>query len=116
MRRGCMRHSCALWEALGYGFVVGLGWESIQVCAAHAVTYTDDGPRHFFALDVDKVKEVSGVVEPAGYMHLVSIVPAGDEKRSHTVVAQEVFVYYTALALVRDIRHPYASNAEAICF
>lgn len=51
------------------------------MCAAHAVTYTDDGPRHFLALDVDKVKEVSGMVEPAGYMHLVSIIPAADEKR-----------------------------------
>lgn len=85
MRRGCIRHSCALWEALGYEFVVGLGWESIQMCTAHAVAYPDDGPRHFFALDVDKVKEVSGVVEPAGYMHLVSIIPAADEKRKGLV-------------------------------
>lgn len=34
--------------------------------AAHAVADADDGPRHLFALDVDEVEEVAGVVEPAG--------------------------------------------------
>ena len=50
------------------------------MCTAHAVAYPDDGARHLFALDVDKVKEVSGVVEPAGYMHLVSINSRSDEQ------------------------------------
>lgn len=37
----------------------------LQVCATHAVANADDGPGHLGALDVDQVKEVSGVIEPA---------------------------------------------------
>lgn len=35
------------------------------MCAAHAMADSDDGPRHFLALDIDQVQKVSGVIEPA---------------------------------------------------
>lgn len=38
------------------------------------------------------------------------------EDQFHTVVAQEILIYNAALALVRDIRHPYTSDSEAISF
>jgi hypothetical protein len=45
------------------------------MCATHAVANADDGPGHLGALDIDQMKEVSGVIEPASCdivsMHLM---------------------------------------------
>jgi hypothetical protein len=75
----------------------------------------DDGPGHFRALDVDQVQEIPRMVEPAGWSGvLISIQQLHIIRSKHTVVAQDIFINHTALALVRDIGHPDAADAKAV--
>ena len=42
----------------------GSSMTDLQLRAAHAVGYADDGTRHFVSKVVDHVEQITGVVEP----------------------------------------------------
>lgn len=82
--------------------------------ASHAVSDSDDWPGHFSPLDVDEMKQVARVVEPACW--LVVSIPFGGGCGSLTVVAQGIFIDHTAFSFPGYVGHPDAPNAESSFF
>lgn len=87
----------------------------LQMSASHAVPDSDYGPGHFGTLDIDQMKEVSGVIEPARW-YMVSFMYLAYRILSRTIVAKRIFIDHAALALLGHIGHPDTADTEAILF
>lgn len=71
----------------------------LQLCSSHAVPYADNWPRHLVSLHIHQMQQVSRMIGPA------------------RIIAQQLFVHHTALALLRYVGDPYTPdpNLASLC-